>query len=264
MIFIGESINATIPQVNQAITQRDKPFITELAKAQCDAGADYIDINAGTGKGDEAEDLVFLTELVQQVSNKPLCLDSSDPNALRSAASRCREPFILNSVSADKHKLSDILPIIDNHACRVIALSHGEGGIPETLEERLHFARTIVDELRHAGLKDDAIFLDPVLMGLSTDFAAGATALDAIKVFRREYKNIHIILPLSNISFGLPGRSVVNNTFMSMTAAAGVDSYILDVRKPAYAQLKTTLNLLLGQDKYCKHYIKAYRQGLFN
>lgn len=264
MIFIGESINATIPQVNLSIAQRDETVITELAKAQCDAGADYIDINAGTGKGDEADDLVFLTELVQRVSNKPLCLDSSDPKALRSAASCCREPFILNSVSADKHKISDILPIIDNHACRVIALAHGEGCMPETLEERLHFAGTIVNELHHAGLEDDAIFLDPVLMGLSTDSSAGATALDTIKIFRREYKNIHIILPLSNISFGLPGRSVINNTFMPMTAAAGVDTYILDVRKSVYTQLKTTLNLLLGQDKYCKHYIKAYRQGLFH
>ncbi|MEG0379479.1 MAG: dihydropteroate synthase, partial [Eubacterium sp.] len=167
MLLIGESINATIPSVNQAIINKDKAFIAKLTQEQCAAGAHYIDVNAGTGKGDETKDLLWLTAIVQGASDKPLCLDSSDPKALEAAVSLCQMPPILNSICAEPKKLSTLLPIIEKNPCRVIALAHGEGGIPDSVEERMRFASIVIKELRHAGLNDDAIFLDPVLMGLS-------------------------------------------------------------------------------------------------
>lgn len=262
MILIGESLNSTIPTVNNAVVEKDKNFIITLAKRQVECGANYLDVNGGTGRGNEGEDLAWMINLIQNHVECPLCLDSSDPKALRLVSELYKgEPFY-NSICAEPAKMETMLPLIAEKPCKVIALAHGKGGIPETSEERIVFAKIIINELRKAGMTDSNIFLDPVLFGLSTNEQAGNIALDTIRILRKEFSDINIVLPISNIGFGMPKRHVLNSFFASMCVEAGANAFICDVRERLFMNSVIASQTILGQDKYCKKYIKAYKKKL--
>lgn len=264
MKIIGEKINGTRKRVAQAIQERDAAFIQDLAKKQADAGADWLDANAGTHPSREPEDLIWLVENIQAVTDKPICLDSANPKALEAAMKAVRQTPMINSISAEPHRLNGVLPIVAAHKTPAIALAMDEKGIPKTKEDRMSVIRRLVAETRKLGIPDDLLYFDPLAMTISTGQDNGLIFFDTIRAIRSEFPEVHVTCGLSNISFGLPARSYINRVFLILSMQAGLDSAICD---PMDHDIKTAIlatELLLGRDKHCLRYTRAFRAGVFN
>ncbi len=264
MIIIGEKINGTRKRVAQAIQERDAVFIQDLARKQTEAGADWLDANAGTHPGREADDLIWLVENIQAVVETPICLDSANPVALEIAVKATQKTPMINSISAEPHRLDGILPIVAANKCPAIALAMDEKGIPKTQDERIGIIRRILAETRKLGVTDSDLYFDPLAMTISTGSENGLIFFSTIRAIRSEYPDVHITCGLSNISFGLPARSFINRVFLTLSMEAGLDSAICDPMDP---EIKTTMlatELLLGRDRHCLKYTRAYRAGVFN
>jgi 5-methyltetrahydrofolate--homocysteine methyltransferase len=263
MKIIGEKINGTRKRVAQAIAERDAEFIKDLAQKQAAAGASWLDVNAGTHPNQEPDDLVWLIETIQSVVDTPLSLDSANPIALQIAIQAVNKTPMINSISGETERLTQILPIVAEHGCPVIALAMDEKKIPETAEKRFEVVTKIISEARALGVPDSNLYFDPLAMTISTNTQSGMIALETMRRVRQEYPQAHLTIGLSNISFGLPGRSFVNRYFLSLAMQAGLDSAILDPLDREIQAAILTTELLLGNDNYCLNYIRAARKGLF-
>jgi cobalamin-dependent methionine synthase I len=264
MKIIGEKINGTRQRVAQAIETRDSTFIQDLAIKQAEAGVAWLDVNAGTRQDREANDLIWLAETIQPVVEVPLCLDSTNPQALAAVIKVVELTPLINSISGELKRLEGILPLVSERGCPVIALAMDDSGIPETYERRMEVIRKLMETIHATGVPDDDIYLDPLAMTLATNTDSAMITLDTMRAIRQEYPDVHLIMGLSNISFGLPARSFINRVFMTLALSAGLDSAILD---PLDHELRATLvaaKLVLGQDRHCLDYTRAYRAGLFN
>jgi 5-methyltetrahydrofolate--homocysteine methyltransferase len=262
MKIIGEKINGTRKTVGAAIASRDADFIRNLAKKQVEAGAYWLDINAGTAPDREPDDLVWLVRLVQEVVDVPLSLDSANPKALLAAIGEVKRTPLINSISGEPDRLSGVLPIVAQHGCEVIALAMDAKGIPADVAARLAVVHTLFAATRAAGVPDEKVYVDPLVMTIATNTECGHIALDTIRAVRAEYPQAHISTGLSNVSYGLPARSLINRAFLTLAVAAGMDTAIVD---PLDRELKAALiatELLLGQDKHCLRYTRAFRAGL--
>ncbi len=262
MKIIGEKINGTRKLVAKAIAERDAEFIRNLAVKQVAAGANWLDVNAGTPPDKEADDLVWLIHQVQEVTDVTLCLDSANPEALRIALKEVKKTPMINSISGEQMRLEGILPIAAEHGCEVIALCLDNKGIPETAEARLDVIDKVFSETRRAGLGDEKVYVDPLVMTIATNIQASQITFATMRAIRANYAQAHISCGLSNVSFGLPVRALINRTFLVLALEAGMDTAIID---PNDRELKAAMlagELLLGQDKNCLGYTRAYRAGL--
>jgi 5-methyltetrahydrofolate corrinoid/iron sulfur protein methyltransferase len=260
--IIGEKINGTRERVGTAIADRDAAYIQSLAARQAEAGAHRIDVNAGTRPDREPDDLSWLVETAQAVTDLPLCLDSANPVALAAALKFTRTAPLINSISGEPARLSGVLPLARDHGCPVIALALDDTGIPADAGQRMTVIRRLLAATREAGIKDGDVFVDPLVMAVSTAERAGLVALETIAAVRNEFPDAHITAGLSNVSFGLPARHLVNRTFLTLAVAAGMDSAIADpLDRELMAALKAT-ELVLGRDRHCLAYTRAYRAGL--
>lgn len=262
MKIIGEKINGTRKPVAKAIAERDAAFIRNLAREQVEGGAHWLDVNAGTQSRQEPGDLVWLIHCVQEVVDVPLCLDSANPGALQIAIKEVKKGPIINSISGERCRLEAILPIAVEHGCEVIALSMDDRGIPATAPARLDVIRKVINETRRAGLPDEKIYADPLVMTIATHMGAVCTAIETIRAIRAEFPKAHISCGLSNVSFGMPARGLINRTFLVMALEAGLDTAILDPNDRELRAARVTADLLLGYDKHCLNYTRAYRAGL--
>jgi len=264
MIIIGERINATNKGVAAAINNRDAAYIQRLARSQAEAGADYIDVNAATGHSIEQEiaDLKWLIDAVSEAVDKPLCIDSSNPQVLVAAIDYYRNPDVLvNSVNAEPHKLDAVGSAVAGRGLSVIALLTGEAGIPRTVEERMVAAERIADRLTTLGVKQESIYFDPLALPISVDVNQGMVTLKTIEQIKKNYPTAKTAIGISNISYGLPCRRLVNRAFLLMAAAAGLDVAILDPTDASMMSAVRSADLLVGKDPSCRGFIRAYRQG---
>lgn len=264
MKIIGEKINGTRKRVARAIAERDAATIADLAKRQAEAGATWLDINAGTLPAQEPDDLTWLIEVVQGVTDTPLSLDSANPRALNAVLPAVKKTPMINSISGEPERLEGILPIVAAHGCPVIALAMDDKKIPTTGEKRLEVIHKIMEATRAAGVPDSNVYLDPLAMTLSTNTQSAMIAFDTMRAVRQEYPEAHLTIGLSNISFGLPARSVINHVFLSLAIQAGLDSAILDPLDREIQAAILTTELVLGRDKYCMNFIRASRKGIFD
>lgn len=260
---IGEKINGTRRRVAQAIEQRDAAVIRVLAIRQAEAGAAWLDVNAGTPGGAEPDDLVWLIETIQPVVETPLCLDSANPAALAAGLRRVERSPMVNSISGEPQRIQSILPLVAEHGCSVIALAMDGAGIPATCDGRLDVARRLMAATRAHGVADDHVYLDPLVMTLATQAEAARITLDTLWAFREEFPQAHLTMGLSNVSFGLPARSYINRAFLTLALAAGLDSAILDPLDREMMAAMVAAELVLGRDHHCLNYTRSYRAGLF-
>lgn len=266
MLVIGERINATNSSVGHAIARRDAAFLWALAGAQAAAGADYIDVNAGTGGGSVERaiaDMEWLVQVVQEVADKPLAIDSEDPRVIAAAMQRVvRDGFIVNSVNADPERLNAVGSLVAQRGASVVALAMGPDGIPPTWEERLAVCDRIMDRLNALGVEAHQILFDPLVIPIAMDSGQGMVTLKTLEGIKSRYPKAKTVLGLSNVSFGLPQRKVVNRAFLFMAAYAGLDAVITD---PLDAKLMSCLkvaDMLRGNDPFCRGYTRAHRKGL--
>ncbi|MGD0152721.1 MAG: methyltetrahydrofolate cobalamin methyltransferase [Thermacetogeniaceae bacterium] len=265
MRIVGELINSSRPAVKRAIQERDGEYIQSLALLQKQAGAHWLDVNCGTFVTEEEEVMLWLLNQVQATCDLPLCIDTPDAKVLTAALKLIDKPGqLINSISFEKKRLDGFLPLIREYRPAVVALCLEDQGIPKTAADRLRIATALVETLQKENYDLAEIYLDPLITPLSTSNTAGQAVLDTIAEIRAAYPDVHCICGLSNISFGLPQRKTLNATFMVQTMVRGMDAYILDPTDRELMGLYYASKALLGQDKYCGDFLRAYRTGLFN
>jgi 5-methyltetrahydrofolate corrinoid/iron sulfur protein methyltransferase len=262
MEIIGERINGTRKRVSEAVAARDAAFIQDLARRQAEAGAAYLDVNAGTKPQNEPDDLVWLVETVQEVVDMPLCLDSANPLALKAAIDIVERTPMINSINGEPKRLEGILPLVAQYDCRVIALAMDGARIPETMEARMEIVRRLISETRTHGVPDERVYVDPLVMAVSTSQQSGAVSLDTMRAIKSEFRQVHLTCGLSNISFGLPARTRINQAFLTLALRAGLDSAILDPLDRELVAALLAAELVLGRDRFSRNYTQAYRAGL--
>lgn len=261
MLIIGEKINGTLKKTAAAIAARDVRFVQELARQQVEAGADYLDVNAGTGSGQEAQDLVWLVETVQAAVDVPLCLDSANPVALKAGMECVKQTPMVNSISGEASRLEGILPLAAKAGSPVIALLLGDGGIPDDVSGRLEVARLLLEHTRQVGLPDDKVFIDPLAMAISTKTEGALVALETMRLLHMENSDVKFSIGLSNISFGLPARTLVNQAFLAQLLAAGLDAAIINPMEQGLINMLYATEMILGRDRFCRKYTTAFRKG---
>ncbi len=263
MKIIGEKINGTRKRVARAIAERDAAFIKDLAFRQAEAGATWLDVNAGTHPDQEAEDLVWLIKTVQPEVSIPLSLDSANPEALKVAIQAVDQTPLINSISGEAERLEKILPLVAAHNCEVIALAMDDKNIPETTEKRIEVIQQVMAATRASGVPDDKVYVDPLVMTIATSNQSAVIACDTIRALRKAYPEIHFTMGLSNVSFGLPARKHVNRGLLALAMQAGLDSAILDPLDTGLIATILTTEMLLGKDPHCLNFIRASRKGIF-
>lgn len=261
MLIIGEKINGTRKAVNKAVMERDADFIRKLAIAQVEAGADVLDINAGTESAREADDMVWLINIVQEAVEKPLSLDSPNPKALVEGLKATRQVPIINSISAEEARLKEVLPLVAKHRCRVLALALDGITVSETCEGRMAVVRRLFEETRKAGVPDENMFVDSLVMTVATDSQACNVTLATMRAVKAEFPQAHLTAGLSNVSFGLPARTLLNRAFMTLAVEAGLDSAIMDPMDRGLMETLYATEALLGMDRNCGQYCRAFRDG---
>ncbi len=261
MIIIGEKINGTLKKTAKAIAERDTEFIISLATRQVEAGANYIDVNAGTGGGDETKDLLWLIEAVEAAVDVPLCLDSANPVALKAGMVAVSQTPMVNSISGEASRLDGILPLVAEKGSPVIALLLDDNGIPDDLDGRLKIGRMLMEKTHAAGIAQDQVFIDPLAMAVSTKTEGAVVALESMRMLREEFSDVKFSIGLSNISFGLPGRTLINQAFLAQLLAAGLDAAIINPMEQGLINMLYATELVLGRDRFCRNYTKAFRKG---
>jgi 5-methyltetrahydrofolate--homocysteine methyltransferase len=263
MIIIGELINASRKAIKAAIEAQDAAAIQQVAKDQAEAGANYIDVNAGIFVGKEPEYLRWLVETVQQVTDKPCAIDSPDPLAIEAALAAHRGTPMINSISLEKERYDKLMPIIAGTDMKVIALCMSDAGMPQTVDDRMKIADTLVNGLLKNNVKMENIFVDPLVQPVSVDKTFGVGFINAIERIVTTFTGIHTACGLSNISYGLPARKYMNQTFMTMAIAKGLDGALIN---PLDRRMMATIiaaEALAGRDNFCMNYLKAFRAGMF-
>jgi cobalamin-dependent methionine synthase I len=265
MLVIGEKINASNNPVAEAISKRDEEFLVNLAKAQTLAGADFIDVNAGSGHGSVQEakaDIKWLVEIVQATIQQPLSIDSDSPEVIEAALEGYHgERLIINSVTAEPARLESIGPLVAQQKAWVIALAMGTDGIPARVEERLNACERIMSNLAGLGIKAEQVLFDPLVLPIAVDTRQGLVTLKTIEQIKSRYPDAGVVMGLSNISYGLPKRKLVNRAFLLMAAYAGLDAVIVDPLDNKAMSLIRVADMLVGKDSSCRAYLRAHRKG---
>lgn len=261
MLVIGEKLNAFIPAVGRAIKSRDEASLISLAKAQEAAGAAYLDVCAAIDGVPEADTLRWLVHLAEEHTSLPVCLDSPDPAVLTEILPLCRREGIVNSVSMETGKIEMVFPILANTGWKCVALLCSSEGVPDGVEARVALFEQILCKAIEYGISEDRLLIDPIVRTLSTDENAFVTFAECARQIRMRSEHVRIVSGLSNISFGLPARSLVNRAFLVLAMQSGMDAAILDPTDRELVGLLHASEALLGSDEYCMGYIKAFREN---
>jgi len=262
MILVAEKINSTNKIIRAAVVDRDVEFISNLCRRQADAGADYIDVNAGNIYNGEAESLQWLVKVAQEAVEKPLAIDSADPVALEGALKLHNGKALVNSISGEKKRYNAVLPLVKEHKSSIVVLCNDDRGIPKNPETKIAIGSKVVENLLQEGIPVEDIFVDPLLQPLSVNLNSVVDMFTVTKEITSRFPGIHVICGLSNVSFGLPARSCINSAFLPMAVYAGMDSAVLDVLDKKLMAQNMAAQTLLGRDKFCKNYLKAFRAGI--
>lgn len=261
MLIIGERINASRKSIAEAIASRNAPFIQNEANIQAMAGADYLDVNAGTFVGEEAKHLRWVIETVQEVIHLPLCIDSPDPSVIKAMIPWVKKTPMVNSITLERSRLEGILPLVAEYKTKVIALCQSGDSIADTAEAKMKMTGQLVERVKATGIPLDDLYIDPLVYPLATNDQSALATLDAIERIMKEFPGVHTTCGLTNVSYGLPNRKLVNRTFLVSAVARGLDSVILDpTDKQLFGALKSAL-MIVGKDEFCMQYIAGFREG---
>lgn len=261
MIVVGEKINTSRKSIAEAVENRDAQFIIKTAREQAEAGANYIDVNAGTFVDREAEQLCWLVETIQSELVLPLCLDSPNSQALSEAMKLHKGDPMINSISLEKDRFDALLPIVTSQPCHVVALCMSQTSMPTTVEERVSVGSELIAKLTEAGIAREKIYVDPLVQPVSVDIQMGVAVLGAIRQIMDSFPGVNTICGLSNISFGLPSRALINRNFLALAMANGLSAAILDPTDKYLMSTLLAVEMVLGRDEYCERFIDAYQNG---
>ncbi|MBI9076048.1 MAG: methyltetrahydrofolate cobalamin methyltransferase [Desulfatibacillum sp.] len=261
MLVVGELLNASRKAVKTAIMNQDAPCVAELARSQAEAGAHYIDVNAGVFLDREPQYLAWLVQVVQEAVDLPCALDSPNPKAMEAAMEVHQGTPMINSISLEKDRWETLLPLAAHNQCKVVALCTSDEGMPKTREQRVAIAEKMIDGLLAQGVKAENIYVDPLVQPIATDVSFGTQFLLAMEDILSRFPGVHTMCGLSNISFGLPARQMLNRTFMALAIGRGLDGAIINPLDREMMAVIAASEALVGKDCFCMNYIRAYRAG---
>ena len=257
-VIIGERINPTgKKRMSEALRAGNLEVVCEEALAQVRAGADIIDVNVATTGVDEVSLLAQAVTAVAEAVDVPLCLDSPNPEALAAALKVCRGKPLVNSVTGEEHSLKTVLPLVKEYGAAVIGLVQDEAGIPKDAESRLAVAHKIIERAEAAGIPREDVIIDCLAFAVGADPKSALVILETAQRIKSEL-GVNLTLGASNVSFGMPDRSLLNGAFVAMVITAGVTCLIADTAKIRPMVLAT--DLLLNRDEYARRYIRAHRE----
>jgi len=261
MFIIGELINGMYANIGKAIKDKDKTVIQKCALEQIKSGADALDVNCGPASKDAVNDIRWLVEAIQEVTDKPLALDSSKPKVIESGLKAMKNKVIINSTTSDADKLAVLVPLAKQYNAKLIGITISAKGIPQNKDQRLELAANIVASCLDFGFPVEDLYLDPIVLPVNVAQAQMRDILESI----REFKIISepapkTIVGLSNVSQGTGVRSLVNRTFLVMALAYGLDAAILDPLDNDLMDAAITAELVLNKQIYCDSYLTAYRK----
>ncbi|MBN1848172.1 MAG: dihydropteroate synthase [Deltaproteobacteria bacterium] len=259
--LIGERINATRPSIQAAVEKRDVQAIRVEAIKQTEAGADYLDINAGGRPGQIGRDMAWLVEVVQEAVSKPLCLDSPDPLLLQEAYGLIKQRPMINSISLESNRFQPMLSFLKGRDCSIIGLCLDDQGIPGSVEDVIDRAGALVKGLEDIGFDRDSIHIDPLIQPVAVNTRAGITAVEAMQGILQKFPGVHITCGLSNFSYGLPLRRAINRVLLPVLMTAGLDGAIVDPLDEKFMSTLVISKMVLGQDRFCRQYTQAAKAG---
>jgi len=258
-VLIGERINpAGKKKLAEALQTGNLEMIRSEALAQAQAGADILDINVCTFGVDEVTLLPQAVKAVMDSVDIPLCLDSTNPEALAAALKVYEGKPLINSVTGEEHSLDKILPLVKEYGAAVIGLVQDDKGIPKDSERRVAIAHKIVERVEAAGIPRQDVIIDCLTLAVGADTSSGLSAIETASRVKAEL-GVNLTLAASNISFGMPDRHLLNSAFVAMVIAAGVTCLIVDVAR--VRPIVLAADLILNRDKRARRYIEAYRQS---
>ncbi|MGQ9673863.1 MAG: dihydropteroate synthase [Candidatus Aminicenantales bacterium] len=260
MILIGERLNSSRPAIRKALLEKNEKYLVEQARLQEKAGASYIDLNASALIEEEVEALRWAIPVLRENIRLPLALDTPNPKAMEIALQLHRGRPLLNSLTAEASKLQSLLPIVEEHKPQVIILCLDEEGMPNRAEKALCIAERMVELLSHRGIAEEDIFVDPLVRPVGVDPLAGILFLESLEKIKFKLPRVKTVGGVSNVSFGLPGRRLLNRTFLVLAMKAGLDAAICD---PLDIELRASLAAaaaLLGRDTDLRYYLRFHRE----
>ena len=257
--IIGERINPTgRKQLMAALQEGDLDVVRKDAKAQIEAGATILDVNAGVPGADEPALMRKMIAAVREVTDAPLCIDSPDPKSLEAGLKAYDGKALVNSVNGEERSLRNILPLIAKYGAAVIGLCMDDDGIPQTAERRLNVARRIIARAEELGIPRSDVIIDPLVLTVGADQQAARTTLTATRLIVREF-GVNITMGASNVSHGLPDRPAINAAFLAMAIACGLSCPITNPLSTQVREAVLASNLLLGHDEWAMDWVTYYR-----
>lgn len=259
-VLIGERINPTGRKLlAEEMRNGDFSRVEKDARAQVEAGAHMLDINAGIPLADEPALLARAIELVQSLTDRPLSIDSSIVEALEAGLAVYRGKALVNSVTGEEERLERVLPLVAKHGAAVVAISNDETGISEDPDIRFEVAKKIVNRAADHGIAKEDIVVDPLVMPIGAISTAGRQVFHLVDRLRNEL-GVNTTCGASNVSFGLPNRAGINAAFLSMAIGAGMTSAITNPLEADIRQAILAADVLAGHDRNCATWIRTYRQ----
>jgi 5-methyltetrahydrofolate--homocysteine methyltransferase len=259
-VMIGERINPTGRKVLAAEMRAGvMDRVKADAIAQVEAGAQMLDVNAGVPMVDEPALLVASIKAVSEVTDVPICIDSSVIEALEAALAAYEGKALVNSVTAEGERMDRILPVVKKYGAAVIGMSNDETGITMVPQERVEIARRIIERAAYYGIPTEDVIIDPIAMTVAADPQAGLVTLETMRLIKEQLGN-NMTCGASNVSFGLPDRSVLNAAFFPVAMHAGLTCAITNPLVPDVRKAVLASDLLLGHDEYAMRWISVFRQ----
>ncbi len=261
-VVIGERINPTNRRLlAEQMKAGDYTQVKADALAQVAAGAQVLDVNAGIPLADEPRILADCIQLLQSITDVPLCIDSSVVEALEAGLAAYEGKALLNSVTGEEERLERVLPLVRKYGCAVVAIAHDDSGISEDIDVRFEVARRIVERAQAHGIPATDIVVDPLVMPVGAVNSAGRQALRLVRRLHDEL-GVNTTCGASNLSFGLPNRNGLNAAFISMAMASGMTSAIANPLHAELMQAVRAADLVMGHDPECGRWIRSYREPL--
>jgi len=256
MIIVGERLNSSRKLVLQALRKKDNNYLIEEALKQEQAGASFIDLNAAALLDKEVEALKWAIPLLQEKLNIPLSIDTPNPKAMEEGLKMHKGKALLNSLSGEKEKIKNLLPLIKEYKPSVIILCLDEKGLPKNPKCTLSISHRMVDLLEKEGTAVDDIFIDPLVHPVSIDPDAALLFLESLRRVKQRMPGVKTIAGLSNISFGLPQRRLINRIFLSTALLNGLDAAILDPLDDKLLHTISATEVLLSKEPSLQNYRK--------
>lgn len=258
MIIIGEKINSSIPSVLNIMNSGNEESIRKLVMSQCDNHADYLDINTSLSR-DEEKTMNRIIDIIQECSDVGIMLDSPNENTVINCIKNIKDrDIIINSVTLNERQ--KLIDIAKEYGTGIVALPIGQK-MPRTIEERINNSAEIIEKILNKGISPENIYLDILVEALATDNRSAYNAIETLKAVKRKYGSVKTTCGLSNISFGLPNRSLINNAFLTYAITNGLDSAIMDNTSKTIMDTVFAAAAVSGNDDYCLDYIN-YTRGI--